>query len=145
MKHLLSLSAILFLLSHQMYAQGTSLCNETTSFTVHLKGLSSDEGSVKVGLYDQKDQWLKQVYKMADAKILDGAAIVVLDSVPNGTYGISCYHDLNGNDTLDTKYFGIPSEPYACSNGAVGRFGPPAWVDAKLIISAEHTETNIQF
>jgi len=34
--------------------------------------------------------------------------------LPNGTYGIKCFQDLNGNGKLDRGLFG-PSEPWALS------------------------------
>ena len=48
-------------------------------------------------------------------------------------------HDLNGNGELDANFLGMPREPWAFSNNAVGRRGPAKWEDAKFEISADTT------
>ena len=40
--------------------------------------------------------------------------------------------DLNGNDELDSNLVGMPREPWAFSNNAAGRFGPPKWKDVRF-------------
>ena len=52
-------------------------------------------------------------------------------------YAIRMYHDVNDNGELDTNLMGIPSEPFAFSNNAQGRFGPAAWDDAVFEIGAD--------
>ena len=49
----------------------------------------------------------------------------VLSNLPAGDYAIQIMHDVNGNGELDTNFVGIPSEPWAFSNNATGRMGPP--------------------
>ena len=44
-----------------------------------------------------------------------------------GSYAIRVFHDLDGDGELGTTLLGIPSEPWATSNNAVGSFGPPKW------------------
>ncbi len=145
MKYLATLLIVLTFFNTNVKAQSTSQIKGTSTLIIHLNGLESDDGTVIVGIYNEETAWLNKVYKAVNTEIIDGKASVSIDSLPQGTYAISCYHDQNGNKELDTKYFGIPSEPYACSNGAVGRFGPPAWDDAKLSLTENQTKTSIQF
>ena len=49
-----------------------------------------------------------------------------------GTYAIRIFHDVDGDGELDRTFLGIPSEPWATSNNAVGSFGPPNWNAVKF-------------
>ena len=60
-------------------------------------------------------------------------------SLPEGFYAAQVMHDLNGNGELDANFLGMPREPWAFSNNAVGRRGSAKWEDAKFEISAETT------
>ena len=44
-----------------------------------------------------------------------------------GVYGMRVMQDLDDDGEMDTNFMGIPTEPWAFSNNAVGNFGPPAW------------------
>ena len=59
---------------------------------------------------------------------------VVFNNLSNGDYALAIYQDLNENDKLDKKKFGIPAEPFAFSNDALRRFGPPYFEQAKFNI-----------
>ena len=49
-----------------------------------------------------------------------------------GSYAIRVFHDLDGDGELGTTLLGVPSEPWATSNNAVGSFGPPKWNAVKF-------------
>lgn len=44
----------------------------------------------------------------------------VVFEIPAGRYGVSAFHDVDGNGTLEFE-----NEDYGLSNGAVARYGPP--------------------
>lgn len=122
-----------------LYAQsGVTLDVQITKF-------ESNEGQVYVALYDAERNWLETRYKGEIGHVADGEARVKFGDVPPGTYAISLFHDTNGNGELDTNFLGIPKEPIACSNNAVGRFGPPKWSDAKFEVGDENLDLNISF
>jgi len=56
--------------------------------------------------------------------------------VPPGQYAVRLFHDVNGNGQFDTNPFGIPTEPFAFSNNARGRFGPATWEEAVFTVTA---------
>lgn len=112
--------------------------------TVVMTGFESEKGQVMIGLYDSSSGWLKRTYKGELSQITNKEATVVFSDIPAGTYAVSIIHDENGNGKLDTGYFGIPSEPYASSMGAVGRFGPPKWEDAKFTLDGNEREIKIK-
>jgi uncharacterized protein (DUF2141 family) len=63
--------------------------------------------------------------------------------LPIGTYAIGVFHDVNGNNSLDTNFLGIPKEQYGFGNDATGSFGPPSFNDAAITVSKDATHTII--
>lgn len=123
----------------------TEAIAQTCSLTIELTDLKSDEGLLMVGLYNTADTWLAKNYKGEITEIKDGKATVVFDNLPYGIYAVSSIHDEDSNHELNTGLFGIPSEPYASSRGAKGRFGPPKWEDAKFELSSATAIEIIKF
>lgn len=117
----------------------------TTDLTVELYGLQSDEGQLMVALYKDSKTWLNDNYKGEVSEIVDGRATIIFKEVPHGAYAISTFHDENSNDKLDTGWFGIPKEPYACSRGAKGKFGPPKWEDAVFNVENDTQSATVKF
>lgn len=118
---------------------------ETCTITLQLSGLKSNDGKLQVGLYSSEKTWLGQPFKGANVEIENNQATVVFKDVPYGVYAASAVHDEDDNGKLNTGAFGIPSEPYANSRGAKGRFGPPKWNDAKFTISSSEVTEDIKF
>jgi uncharacterized protein (DUF2141 family) len=63
------------------------------------------------------------------------------DALPAGRYAVRAFLDRNGNETLDMNARGIPQEPFAFSNDASARLGPPR-IDAAAFTHGEG-ETHI--
>jgi len=70
--------------------------------------------------------------KTAKSKIENGQAVCVFGDVAPGNYAIAVFHDNNGNGKLDRNFIGMPKEGVGASNGAVGKFGPPKFDDARF-------------
>lgn len=111
--------------------------------SVKVEGFQSNNGSAMIALYDSSDSWLKTTYRGVQSSIVNGTATASFDAVPPGEYAISLFHDENGNGKMETNMFGIPKEEYACSRGARGNFGPPAWDGAKFSHSDEGQHIHI--
>jgi len=143
------ISAITFLLLTQFsygQAEAGSTEQETTgSITVTVTGLESDEGNLMLALYDSEAKWLKDNIKGAISEIVDGKATITIDDVAFGVYAISTFHDQDSDKKLKTGLFGIPTEPYAASRGAKGRFGPPKWKDAKFEVDSLQISESIKY
>lgn len=106
---------------------------------VSMANFDSNNGTVKVGLYDSENNWLETEAYTLETTIYDKKAKVTFTNIPDGVYGVSCFHDENGNDVFDMFLGFIPKEDYGCSNGAVGMFGPPKWEDAKFEVKNRET------
>ena len=55
--------------------------------------------------------------------------------LPDGEYAIKLFHDVNGDGKMGTNLFGMPTEPFAFSNNAIGKMGPAKWKDAKFTVT----------
>ncbi len=136
---------ILFACMYTLIAQETISGKETSTITVDISCVGSDEGHLHVGLYSDKTNWLQDAPYGSKTKIINGNASVVFEDIPIGEYAISIFHDENDNGELDANFLGIPNEPFACSNGAQGRFGPPKWTDAVFKVEGIHVKQHIKF
>ncbi len=93
-----------------------------------IKNFESAEGILRVGLYNSKESYMNVSFKKSEIAVTNQESIeLILDDLPKGKYAISIYHDSNANGELDKNFIGIPTEDYAFSNNADGRFGPPEY------------------
>ena len=60
---------------------------------------------------------------------------IKFDSIPAGTYVLSCIHDENSNSVLDQNVFGIPTEGYGFSNNPGITFGQPSFSQVKFTVA----------
>ena len=102
---------------------------------VKVHNFKHNKGSLKYALYDEKDVFLKKAYTFGDVVIQDHYAEFKITGLEEGIYAISIFHDENDNGELDANWVGIPTEPYAFSNNAKGRFGPPSFEDCHFELS----------
>ena len=110
--------------------------NGTANITVTLTGVKDVKGIVQAGLYNSADGY-KNGGSVRGARVDVTADTVIINysDLPDGEYAIKLFHDVNGDGEMGTNLFGIPTEPYAFSNNAVGKMGPSKWKDAKFTIS----------
>jgi len=54
-----------------------------------------------------------------------------------GEYAVSAFHDTDANRILTRNFLGIPTEAFAFSQDARGRFGPPSFDAASFQVSNE--------
>jgi len=64
---------------------------------------------------------------------------VRFDSLSPGPKAVRLFHDENSNGTLDTNFFGIPTEGYGFSNNPRSRFGEPSLRDRLFEHQADTT------
>ena len=120
------------------------LAQETTTITIEVENIANDNGQLILGMY-KADNFLKaKPYYSQQVKIKDGKATVIFENVPVGEYGISCFHDANGNQTMDFEPSGMPAEDYGISNNPM-LYGPPTWDDAKFQLTEKNNKITIRF
>jgi uncharacterized protein (DUF2141 family) len=108
------------------------------SVEVHVAGVTAGKGKVKVALCDQ-EHFLKQC-GINTSVPADGAEVVVtMKDVPEGSWAVLAYQDVNENNELDRNKLGIPTERYGFSREARGKFGPPKFPAAAIEVQGELT------
>ena len=88
-------------------------------------------GVVRCGLF-ARGGWLEKPVGAAIVSAKTTNPICIFRGIPEGTYGLSAFHDKNNNGKLDTNFVGMPIEDYCASNNARGFMGPPSFDDAKF-------------
>lgn len=66
---------------------------------------------------------------------------VTFDGLAPGSYGMKSFHDLNGDGEMNFNPFGMPIEPFAFSNNAVGNMGPASWERARFNVNGAVVQT----
>lgn len=81
----------------------------------------------------------QRAFRYAHVPVTSNVIRLTFEDVPAGPFAISAFHDVNGNDVLDTDFFGIPSEDWGVSRDAGGFLGPPSYESARLELQAGQT------
>lgn len=117
----------------------TSFCFSQHKITIIVEEVPSSKGKVSVALYNSNDTFLKfdKVFVSGTAAAIQGTTIIEIKEVPNGAYAIALFYDENGNDELDTNWFGIPKEKVAFSNAKMRAFGPPKYKDCVFSVDQD--------
>ncbi len=130
---------IALFLAQQFQAQS----NNTTTITVSVKNMDSNEGAVLFGLYTEMTFMEAKPKFNAKSEIVNGTAIITFEGITPGTYAISSFHDKNGNGQMDFEPTGRPIESYGVSNNKMSPNGSPQWNDAKFEVKGTPLMFNI--
>ncbi|HEV2083080.1 MAG TPA: DUF2141 domain-containing protein [Brevundimonas sp.] len=100
------------------------------------------EGAVMLALFDSADAYAGRGAPVANRMVPVGAdgASVTFEDLPAGDYAMRAFHDVNGDGQMNTNPFGMPTEPYAFSNNAVGNMGPASWDRASFRVDGAVTQ-----
>ena len=107
------------------------------TLTVAFTGLASPTGTILLSVFDSEAAFDTGGKPVRQAMIqANGATIeTVLAGLRAGRYAIKAFHDLDGDMTMATNPFGMPTEPFAFSNNAVANMGPAKWADAAFTVT----------
>ena len=111
----------------------------TGNLIINVSGLPSSDGFALVALHNSEESYKGgEVAAIAKTqlKVQDQKVKVVFANLPYGWYGVSLYHDENGNGQLDKNAMGIPKEAYGFSNNAKGFFGKPGYKDVMFQLNS---------
>jgi len=111
---------------------------EAASVTVTFKGLQQKTGSILFVVVNSEDAYNGKGQPIAQDMIPATAEAVskTLAGLAPGRYAIKAFHDVDGDGKMGTNPFGMPTEPFAFSNNAVGQMGPPKWEAAAFEVKA---------
>ena len=101
-------------------------------------------GTVNIVLYDSEAGYESgPPVRMARLDVAKGETMASFEGLAAGDYALKSFHDVNDNGRMDTNPFGMPIEPYAFSNNAVGNMGPAKWDRAHFSVSGTASQTLI--
>ena len=125
----------------------TALSESMGKLTVNISGFPSSEGFAMVALNNSEESYkVGEASAIAKTKtmVVDQKVQVIFTNLPYGWYGISLYHDENGNEEMDKNAMGIPEEAYGFSNNAKGFFGKPSYEDVMFQLNSTEKQISIR-
>ena len=114
--------------------------------TTTITNIKEIKGNIEFGIYDDPEVFLSDteqyevIYMPVDQKTI----VIIIDSLPKGTYAISLMHDLNNDGEMESNFFHIPKEPYGFSNNFRPRFSKPDFEDCQFYYNGESLELSIE-
>lgn len=116
-----------------------ALAQESTTDITFTFDLSAPTGSVMIALFDSEAAYGGEggPVRVAQITVTGDVAEARFEGLPAGDYAAKMFHDVDGDGEMDTNPFGMPTEPYAFSNNAVGNMGPAGWDRAHFAASGE--------
>ena len=110
-----------------------------STLAVHFTGIATPTGAVLLSVFSSEaafDTGGKPVAS-AMARVTGTTADTSFPGLAPGRYAIKAFHDVDGDGKMATTLFGMPTEPYAFSNDAVGNAGPANWAAASFDVGAK--------
>jgi uncharacterized protein (DUF2141 family) len=101
-------------------------------------GIETKQGVIMIALFASEDAYNG---KGAPTKVTGVPATAsdvkaAFDGLPAGKYAMKIFHDIDGNGQMSVNPMGMPIEPFAFSNNAVGEMGPAGWAAAAFDVKA---------
>lgn len=118
---------------------------EQAQLEITVTNINQPDGTMFITIFKNPDNWLgEEAFRDLRFPVTSQEdSTFVIEDIPPGTYAVSIFHDLNGNLDIDTNFIGIPKEPYGFS-GEVGKFGPPKFDKASVVLEAGTTQLSIE-
>ena len=117
--------------------QGLLQAQNENILQVQIKNIELLEGKLYLSLTSDSTKFpggeVEEKYRKI-VEVKDHEMSISFINIPDGEYAMSVIQDLNNNQELDTKKFGIPAEPFAFSNAALRKFRPPFFEQAKFLV-----------
>jgi uncharacterized protein (DUF2141 family) len=104
---------------------------------VTLRDVASGEGMVRVAACPPDGYPEGTCRFIARAPARPGTMELRIADLPEGRFGLSAFHDADGDGRLGKDWLGRPTEAVGFGNDApIGRFGPPGFEAASIAIPA---------
>jgi len=129
------------LIAYCLFLTTLTSAQDTGKLSVQVDGFTSYKGYVEIAIYKNskgfpsKNKFAYKRFRIQTSKLKEAAFTTQL---PFGSYAIAIYQDANGNEKLDTNFFGIPKEKTGVSNNSNAN-SLPSFYEAKFKFSAKKT------
>ncbi|WP_421871785.1 DUF2141 domain-containing protein [Marinoscillum sp.] len=101
---------------------------------VKIQGIEEPQGMIRIAVYDSDEVHLdeEQISFFHEEPVNATGEMTIRIQLPEGSYSVAVFHDVNGDKALNKNMIGMPKEPYGFSNNAMGTFGPPSFEQARI-------------
>ena len=132
MKALLAAAAL-------MLAAAPAVAQEATADITFTFEVGQPTGHIMVALFDSEAAYGGSGAPIRVARVDASGAVVqaAVEGLLPGDYAMKAFHDVDGDGQMATNPFGLPTEPFAFSNNAVGNMGPAGWDRAHFSVSGD--------
>ena len=101
-----------------------------------IAGIRVGRGIVHVAYFNGSQGFPDAKYAVRTESLAPEQESVTTAIHETGKVAIAVYQDVNGDGTLNVNRFGIPVEPFAFSNNAMGKRGPPSFEEAAIDVGS---------
>jgi uncharacterized protein (DUF2141 family) len=110
--------------------------NNGNTVTLIVEPINDGKGNLSIGIYNKAETFPKngRAAYAKDVKAIKGTQKVEFSNLPDGSYAIAVFHDLNSNKVLDKNFFGVPSEPYGFSSSVKHSLSTPTFEESKVTL-----------
>ncbi len=130
-------------------ATSEAVASETTiptaTVTVTVKGFEKQQGAVMAALVDANGYQGGKPVQVRKVDVDGDTISMTFSGLPAGDYAVRMFHDVNSDGQMNANAFGMPMEPFAFSNNAVGTMGPAPWSKAKFSVVGKDVTQDISF
>ncbi len=112
---------------------------QAQSLTLEVRDIDRPTGTLYVAIYSSAETFLSRPLTGFRVEVKDKQMSIPCQGLPAGTYALCLFQDVNGNGTLDTGAYGIPTEPTGFSNDAQGVMGPPDFESCSFTLRQDTT------
>jgi uncharacterized protein (DUF2141 family) len=97
----------------------------------------------KEAFESNKGSQFASIIEVGPGDVKKGKTCFSFMNVPEGTYGIKCFQDLNGNKTPDKGIFG-PKEPWGTYRPSRPAFGAPEFKEIAFKVDRDITDIQLE-
>lgn len=107
--------------------------------TLRVTQVSESKGTLRVAIFASEADFMRKPVAAFAVPATQGEVVIPCQGLPEGTYAITLFHDVNDNGVLDTGSYGIPTEDYGFSNQPKVVMGPPSFAQCSFELKGNLT------
>ncbi|MFO5492895.1 MAG: DUF2141 domain-containing protein [Cuspidothrix sp.] len=117
------------------------------NLTVEIDGLKNKKGQICLSLFSRRQGFpdnSKNALESKCIKITETPQKVIFSNLKTGNYAVAVIHDANGDGTLNTNSFGIPTEAFGFSNNPLILTKAPTFNESAVLVVGSNTNIQIK-
>ncbi len=104
-------------------------------------GVRVGNGLVRFAIFNEARGFPDANFAARTLTVESNQSEVTTELAESGRIAVAVYQDINNDGTLNVNRFGIPTEPFAFSNNAMGTRGPPTFDAAAVDLNGPHHDS----